>query len=178
MQNADVSRFTDRLGAVWSEAHRVLKDSGVLAFTYHHSRSEGWLSVLFALINAGFGITAVHPVKAEMSVAMPKHQAKEPIELDVILVCRKQSQLERSEWNGDSWYTVTESAAQQVQRLRSSGRRLSRNDIRVIVMAQLLRRLSVSHCLETALPLLEPGGAEIESTITKLHGKRSDAGKG
>ena len=178
VQNADVSRFTDRLGAVWSEAHRVLKDSGVLAFTYHHSRSEGWRSVLFALINAGFGITAAHPVKAEMSVAMPKHQAKEPIELDVILVCRKQSQLERSEWNGDSWHTVTENAAQQVQRLRSSGRQLSRNDIRVIVMAQLLRRLSVSHCLETALPLLEAGGVEIESTITKLHGKRTDAGKG
>ena len=178
VQNADVSRFTDRLGAVWSEAHRVLKDSGVLAFTYHHSRSEGWRSVLFALIKAGFGVTAAHPVKAEMSVAMPKHQAKEPIDLDVILVCRKQSQLERSEWNGDSCHMATENAAQQVQRLRSSGRRLSRNDVRVIVMAQLLRRLSLSHCLETALPLLEVGNAEIESTITKLHGERTDAGKG
>ena len=41
VQSADASQFTDRLGAVWSEAHRVLKDSGVLAFTYHQSRAEG-----------------------------------------------------------------------------------------------------------------------------------------
>ena len=170
VQSADASRFTDRLGAVWSEAHRVLKDAGVLAFTYHHSRPEGWRSVLVALMQAGFGVTAAHPVKAEMSVAMPKHQAKEPIDLDVILICRKQSQLERHEWNRESWRLVTTVAMQQVQRLRSSGRRLSRNDVRVIVMAQFLRRLSRSHRLETALPLLEASGAEIEATITKLHG--------
>ena len=177
VQSADASRFTERLGAVWSEAHRVLKDSGVLAFTYHHSRPEGWRSVLVALMQAGFGVTAAHPVKAEMSVAMPKHQAKEPIDLDIILICRKQSQLERHEWNGESWRLVTTVAMQQVQRLRSSGRRLSRNDVRVIVMAQFLRRLSRSHRLETALPLLEASGAEIEATITKLHDGKADAGK-
>ena len=177
VQSADASRFTDRLGAVWSEAHRVLKDSGVLAFTYHHSRPEGWRSVLVALMQAGFGVTAAHPVKAEMSVAMPKHQAKEPIDLDVILICRKQSQLERHEWNGESWRLVTTVAMQQVQRLRSSGRRLSRNDVRVIVMAQFLRRLSMLHRFQAALPLLEASGAEIESTITKLHGGEAEAGK-
>ncbi len=177
VQSADASQFTERLGAVWSEAHRVLKDSGVLAFTYHHSRPEGWRSILFALMKAGFGITAAHPVKAEMSVAMPKHQAKEPIDLDVILVCRKQSQLERNEWNGKSWHLVIAVAMQQVQRLCSSGRRLSRNDVRVIVMAQLLRRLSMSHRLDTALSLLEASGSEIESMITRLHDEKTDAGK-
>ena len=177
VQSADASRFTERLGAVWSETHRVLKDSGILAFTYHHSRPEGWRSVLFALMKAGFGITAAHPVKAEMSVAMPKHQAKEPIDLDVILVCRKQSQLERHEWNEGSWHLVTTVAMRQFQRLRSSGRRLSRNDVRVIVMAQLLRRLSMSQGLEAALPLLEASGAEIESTIARLYGEKADARK-
>ena len=175
VQNAEVAHFTDRLGAVWSEAHRVLKDSGVLAFTYHHSRAEGWRSVLFALMKAGFGITAAHPVKSEMSVAMPKYQSREPIDIDVILVCRKQSQLERYEWNGESWQAVTRVAMQQIQRLRSSGRRLSRNDVRVIVMAQLLKWLSLLHPLETALPLLETSEMEIESTITRLHGKKTDA---
>lgn len=177
VQNADASRFTDRLSAVWSEAHRVLKDSGVLAFTYHHARAEGWRSVLFALMKAGFGITAAHPIKAEMSVAMPKHQAKEPIDLDVILVCRKRLQLERHAWNVGWWRTVTTTATQQVQRLRSSGRRLSRNDVRIIVMAQLLRRLSRLHRPETALTLLEASGAEVELTITRLHGEKTVAGK-
>ncbi len=169
VQNADVSRFTDRLGAVWSEAHRVLKDEGVLAFTYHHSRSDGWHSVLKALMEASFGITAAQPIKAEMSVAMPKHQAKEPIDLDIILVCRKRSQLPCHEWNGDLWGTVTPIAAKQVQRLRAGGRRLSRNDVRVIVMAQLLRQLSISYDLETALSMLEASDREIETAIDVLH---------
>jgi adenine-specific DNA methylase len=178
VQNADVSLFTDRLGAVWSEAQRVLMDSGVLAFTYHHSRPEGWHSLLVAIMRAGFGITAAHPVKAEMSVALPKRQTKEPIDLDVILVCRKQSQLEPRQWNAESWQNVTAIATEQVQRLRSGGRRLSRNDVRVIVMAQFIRRLSVSHRLEAALPLLHSNDTEIEAAITSLHDDKKMAREG
>ncbi|MFO3797195.1 MAG: DNA methyltransferase, partial [Anaerolineales bacterium] len=91
VQHGDVDVFQDRLSSVWSECHRVLKDDGVMVFSYHHSRTEGWRSVLGALMNAGFDVVASHPVKAEMSVAMPKQQAKEPIDLDILLVCRKRS---------------------------------------------------------------------------------------
>lgn len=169
VQNADVDAFTDRLGSVWAECHRVLADDGVLAFTYHHSRSEGWSSVLHALMEAGFGITAAFPMKAEMSVAMPKQQAKEPIDLDIILVCRKRSTLAKHSWNGDLWGTIRPKAANQVARLRESGRKLSRNDVRIIVMAQLIRQLSRSHTLDAALSLLEASDGEIEAAISALH---------
>lgn len=169
VQNADVQMFTDRLEAVWSEAHRVLKDQGVLAFTYHHSRAEGWSSVLEALMSSGFGITAAQPIKAEMSVAMPKHQAKEPIDIDIVLVCRKREVMPRHDWNGNLWGEITPVASSQVQRMRRSGRRLSRNDVRVIVMAQLLRQLSKSSEITTALAILEASSDEIEQTITSLH---------
>ena len=169
VQNADVSAFTERLGSVWAECHRVLSNDGVLAFTYHHSRSEGWSSVLQALMEARFGISAAFPIKAEMSVAMPKHQAKEPIDLDIVLVCRKRSALKKHKWNGDLWGTVQPKAASQVARLREAGRKLSRNDIRIIVMAQLIRQLSRSHTLEAALSLLQVSGPEIEAAIDSLH---------
>ena len=177
VQNADVAQFTDRLTTVWSEAHRVLKDEGILAFTYHHSRADGWRPVLRALMTAGFSITAAQPIKAEMSVAMPKHQAKEPIDLDVILVCRKRSQTQSHEWNGDLWGAVTPAAVNQVRRFRVSGRRLSQNDVRVIVMAQLLRQLSIAHGLDTALALLETSDLEIEVTIAALHSDAAKQGK-
>ena len=169
VQNADVQEFTTRLGVVWSEANRVLKDTGILAFTYHHSRAEGWYSVLEALMQADFGITAVQPIKAEMSVAMPKLQAREPIDLDVIIVCRKRTQLPKHSWNGNLWDAVTPAAAKQVARLRSSGRKLSRNDVRVIVMAQLLRQLSISGSAAEALALLEGSENEIEAAISSIH---------
>ena len=169
VQNARPEDFTERLAAVWRETHRVLKDDGVLAFTYHHSRTEGWRCVLQALMEAGFAISAAQPIKAEMSVAMPKQQAKEPINLDIILVCRKRAQLKTHRWNGDLWGTVAPPAEAQVERLRASGRMLSRNDVRIIVMAQLLRQVSRSPSLKAALLLLDNANRETEQLIGCIH---------
>lgn len=169
VQNADEVGFTDRLAAVWRESHRVLKDDGLLAFTYHHSRPEGWRCVLQALMEAGFGISAVHPIKAEMSVAMPKLQAKEPIDLDIILVCRKRTRMKTQRWDGDLLSTVAQPAQAQADRLRNAGRKLSRNDVRVILMAQLLRQVSRSPTVESALALLDIANRETEPLIDRIH---------
>jgi adenine-specific DNA methylase len=168
VQNADEDGFKDRLAAVWREAHRVLKDDGLLVFTYHHSRPEGWRCMLQALIEARFGISAVHPIKAEMSVAMPKRQAKEPIDLDIILVCRKRSHITPYRWNGDLWGVVTLRAQAQIDRLRASGRKLSRNDVRIIVMAQLLQAISYSRTLDSALQLLDTTKGQTETLIDRI----------
>jgi adenine-specific DNA methylase len=170
VQNSDSDAFTERLGAVWAECHRVLKDEGLLVFTYHHSRGEGWRSILKALMDADFGIVAAHPVKAEMSVATPKHQAKEPIDLDIVVVCRKRATLPRHKWNGDLWERVTPASTEQVRRLQAAKRWLSRNDVRVIVMGQLLRQLSISPTAEVALALLDEATEETENVIGALNG--------
>lgn len=169
VQNVDAGGFADRLAAVWRESHRVLKEDGLLAFTYHHSRPEGWRCVLQALMEAGFWISAVHPIKAEMSVAMPKLQAKEPIDLDIILVCRKRARMEPYGWNGDLRGAIAPAAQAQAERLRASSRRLSRNDVRIIVMAQLLRQVSRSPTVESALRLLDTANRETETLIDRIH---------
>ena len=174
VQNANGDEFTNRLASVWEETLRVLKDDGLLAFTYHHSRPEGWRCVLQALMEAGFGISAVHPIKAEMSVAMPKLQAKEPIDLDIILVCRKRARLETHRWNGDLWATVAPPAQEQVNRLRAANRKLSRNDVRIIVMAQLLRQLSRSPTLDSALHLLDSANGDTEALIDRIHSGQTE----
>ena len=174
VQNAEADTFADRLSSVWKEVHRVLRDDGLLAFTYHHSRQEGWRCVLRALMEAGFGITAAHPIKAEMSVAMPKHQAKEPIDLDIILVCRKRSQLKTRSWNDDLLSAVAPVAITQARRLIDAGRRLSRNDVRVIVMAQLLRQLSVAPSMEQALQFLNSANGETDALIEQVHCMQGD----
>jgi adenine-specific DNA methylase len=168
VQNADEDTFTARLTAVWSECNRVLKDDGLLVFTYHHSRAEGWSSILKAIMDSGFAVVAAHPIKAEMSGATPKHQAKEPIDLDIIVVCRKRSQVPDRAAIPDLWQTVMDVAAHQVARLRDSGRSLSRNDVRIIVMAQLLCHLSHGDSAAAALRYLENETAESEVAITRL----------
>jgi len=170
VQHSDPHVFTERLCGVWTECRRVLRPDGLLVFTYHHSRAEGWGCILEALVRVGFGIVAAHPIKAEMSVAAPKHQAKEPIDLDVILVCRKR---EASPRNAPHFVTLTDDAAQeaadQVVRLNSAGRLLSRNDVRVVLMAQVIKRLSWQPSLAESVHYLNSHDTSIESTIGRLH---------
>jgi adenine-specific DNA methylase len=168
VQNADEDTFTSRLTAVWAECNRVLKDDGLLVFTYHHSRAEGWSSILKAIMDSGFVVVACHPIKAEMSGATPKHQAKEPIDLDIIIVCRKRHQVPNRAAPSDLWQVVMQVAAHQVTRLHKTGRGLSRNDLRIVVMAQLLCQLSHGESSLVALQRLEEESAESEAAITRL----------
>ena len=129
---------------VLQETNRVLKDSGLLVFTYHHSRWEGWRSVLNAVETAGFRIEACHPVKAEMSVATPKHQAKSPINFDIIMVCRKSllGSVRTGAVRSLTLAPALQRAETQIDRLRTTGWKLSRNDIAVVVMAQVVAEIS------------------------------------
>ena len=166
VQQTNADAFTERLRAVWRECWRVLKQRGLLVFTYHHSRPEGWHSVFDALTGAGFVIVAAHPIKAEMSVATPKNQAKEPIDLDIILVCRKREELRAlAPSHEDAWKYGLDSARDQINRLRGVGRQLSRNDIRAIFTAQIIRFLSASDDAQSAYAFLEHRSNEIEASI-------------
>ncbi|MEK9179728.1 MAG: DNA methyltransferase, partial [Patescibacteria group bacterium] len=134
VQDSNPVDFANKLQAVFQECNRVLKDNGLLVFTYHHSRDEGWRSVANAILNAGFTVVNAHPVKSEMSVATPKSQASEPIQLDMVIVCRKDGvQLKKK-----SPKEALGIAKEKIDRLESSGFSLSKNDKKVIMYGQLL----------------------------------------
>jgi len=89
VQHKDPRIFSRQLAAVLTEACRVLKEDGVVAFSFHHSRAEGWAAIYEAVNTAGLAVVAAHPVHAELRAASPKAAAKDPISFDAILVCRK-----------------------------------------------------------------------------------------
>jgi adenine-specific DNA methylase len=66
----------------------VLKDEGLLVFTFHHGAPEAWDALAEALRAASFAIQRVWPVHAEMDVGVPI-LGKESVKFDAILVCRK-----------------------------------------------------------------------------------------
>lgn len=143
VQDADAGRFARNLGAVFAESNRVLKPDGLMVFTYHHSRPEGWEALLVALHASSFRVVAVYPVKSEMSVGRPKLQAKEPIDLDVIVVCRKRgAPAPLRDAPPDLVRAAEERTAEAVRRFNDLGRRLSQNDVLVILLANLLPTLS------------------------------------
>jgi putative DNA methylase len=142
VQDTDSGHFTRKLEAVFRECHRVLVDSGLLVFTYHHSRQDGWLAVCEACIRAGFRFVNAHPVKAEMSVAAPKAQAKEPIDIDIVLVCRKAHTDIRSGQSVDAvWLQSVQKARAKAARYLQKRRTFSRNDMKVLLISQFLVEL-------------------------------------
>jgi adenine-specific DNA methylase len=170
VQHSDPGAFTERLCGVWIECYRVLRSDGLLVFTYHHSRAEGWRCVLEALVKAGFGIVATHPIKAEMSVATPKRQAREPIDLDIILVCRKRQAITGKAPTAALLIDDTaQEAVAQMTRLNNSGRALSRNDVRVIFMAQIIKRLSWKPSLVESVHYLDTDQTVIDNAIDHLY---------
>jgi putative DNA methylase len=75
----------------WREAHRTLKPSGILAFTFHHSEDEPWVAVLESLFDAGFYLEATYPIRSDETKGEGEFGSK-TIEYDIIHVCRKRTE--------------------------------------------------------------------------------------
>lgn len=80
------------LTACWREAHRVLKPSGILAFTFHHSEDEPWVAVLESLFDAGYYLEATYPIRSDETKGENAEFGAQKIEYDVIHVCRKRTE--------------------------------------------------------------------------------------
>lgn len=87
--------YQQLLTAVWSECARILKPGGILAFTFHHSEDEPWVSVLESLFDAGFYLETAYPIRSDETKgdgAKPGTFGSQTIEYDIIHVCRKRTE--------------------------------------------------------------------------------------
>jgi putative DNA methylase len=170
VQDTNPDKFSTKLQSIFRESNRVLKDKGLLVFTYHHSHRDGWTALVKALIQAGFSIINVHPVKAEMSVAMPKSQAKEPIQLDMIIVCRKTAEDNRICHGFDEAFKkAMERASDKLNRLISSGFKLSRNDCRIVIISHFLTEYFPLKSSESIIQSLVRAETELEETVDRIN---------
>jgi hypothetical protein len=79
----------------WSESKKILKPTGILAFTFHHNEDEPWVRVLESLFDAGFYLEATYPIRSDETKgegAKPGTFGSQTIEYDVIHVCRKRTE--------------------------------------------------------------------------------------
>lgn len=91
-------RYEQLLAASFAEAHRVLKDGGVMTVMFTHKRVDAWDTLGAALLNAGFEISSSWPVHTESEHSL--HQAKKNSASSTILLgCRKRSSSEPAYWN-------------------------------------------------------------------------------
>ena len=169
VQDGDADRFSSKLAKVFRECHRVLKQDGLLVFSYHHSRPEGWSSLIQGIWDAGFSVVNSHPIKAEMSVAAPKAQAKDPIQLDTILVCcKREMDGRKTPAFDDAIEAAVARSSQKLASLVDIGLKLSSNDCFVATIAQYLSIIGPIRSWEKAVETFELAKAKLTSAALEI----------
>jgi len=105
----------------FKEAHRILRDDGVLTVMFTHKKQEAWEALFTSLIQAGFTITATWPVKTESEHSL--HQAKKnAAQSTVILVARKRPANAEVGWFVDEMkQNIQDVARKSAERLQREG---------------------------------------------------------
>lgn len=62
--------YEQKMADIFEELRRVLADDGVLTLMFTHKQTDAWDSLTKALLNAGFKITATHPINTEAPLAL------------------------------------------------------------------------------------------------------------
>lgn len=140
VQHANPVEFGRAIEAVWRECVRVLKPGGLLAFTFHQARVSGWVQVVESLRRAGFVITAVQPVKGEMSTSIVKVGAREPSNLDSVVVCRRA--VDGATNPNSSLEQALTTAIKELASLMEAGLDVGAGDVRSVVRGSLLAYIS------------------------------------
>ena len=128
--------FFEGLTRVFRESERVLKKDGIFLFTFHHKEPWAWKSVLKSIVDAGFYVSAVYPIRSEGRTGV--HGEAGNIRYDIPFVCRKRlDSATPTSWEGLK-DTIYLRAQESVERTRKSGRAISDVDLFVMVMGRCL----------------------------------------
>jgi putative DNA methylase len=112
-----------------------------------------------------------------MSVAMPKLAAKSPIDLDVLMVCRKTAADRRAPVAVEAALAAAEErAGGKVRRFNATGRRLSLNDARIVAYSQVLVELCAGRASAQVLAAFEASLDTCAAIAQRLHAGQ-DAGR-
>ena len=80
-------KYTQRLTRVFTECNRVLKDNGLMVFTFHHSKRWAWKNLRNVLAESGFVVTASHVIRSEGRTGY--RNSRGSTGYDVLIVARK-----------------------------------------------------------------------------------------
>lgn len=140
----DADWYFEQLTEAWRECHRVLKDDGLLVFTFHHKEGDRWTGLLRSLFDAGFYLVAAYPTHSEAlnSIVI---QATGGITYDIIHVCRKrQGEPETIPWTVLR-RQVQRDAREQLRAIEASGDVLPGPDVWMILLGKALKHFSLHY---------------------------------
>jgi adenine-specific DNA methylase len=84
--NKTEQNYLECMTSVFTECKRVLKDSGILIFTFHHANPKAWWIILQVLRKSGFFVVDYFPVRSEYKVN-PHIRGKAAVDTDLVIIC-------------------------------------------------------------------------------------------
>lgn len=172
VQSADPAEFGRAIASVWKECSRLLKPNGLLAFTFHQARITGWVELVKALGAAGLVITAVQPVKAEMSTSTVKSSAADPSNLDSIVVCRPTG---RAIPQMTTVEAVRERAVAALRECQEAGVKVGHADVESVIRGSVLALHTLPGNSQSVESLTAAAGEAVAEAAAVL-GVRSNRG--
>jgi putative DNA methylase len=85
--------FEETLTQAFCEMYRVLKPEGIAVIVYAHKSTEGWETVINALLRSGLYLTAAWPLNTEMETRL-RSQESAALASSIYMVCRKRAKHE------------------------------------------------------------------------------------
>jgi adenine-specific DNA methylase len=105
--------YQDKMAAIFSEARRVLKSSGIMTVMFTHKDTSAWDALTKGLMEAGFIITASWPINTEAEGSL-HIKDKAAANSTIFLVCRPR--LEEQSSNLTYWEDVEPLVAAAVRK--------------------------------------------------------------
>ena len=128
--------FIKGLTQVFKQCHTVLKDKGILLFTFHHNKLWAWEHITSMLLDTGFYVSSCLIVRSEGKSGY--HSSLGNVKYDACIVCRKR----RSAPSAEDWSSlvtkIKDYSSIWVNRIRKSGMTVNYVDLIVIVMGKFL----------------------------------------
>jgi adenine-specific DNA methylase len=106
--------YEGKMTNIFAELNRVLDDNGVFTLMFTHKKTEAWDTLTKSLIQAGFIVTATHPVSTENPNSL--HQAGQNAAESTILLTSEKRQSETDDYT--LWSDIKKET-QQVARERA-----------------------------------------------------------
>ena len=112
--------YEAKMTNIFAEAHRVLRDDGVLTVMFNHKKVEAWDALGRSLIEGGFEILTSWPVHTESEHTL--HQAKKAAAAStIVLTCRKRPSGSDPVWWDDLKGEVRQVARDKAEEYTAAG---------------------------------------------------------
>lgn len=150
--------YEEKMAEIFSELYETLEPGGVLTIMFTHKETDAWDTLSMSLIEAGFTITATHPITSEMPnrVVMRGSQSADST---ILLTGRKPLHEKEDTGGATLWDDVkseTRSEAKKAAReLLDSGLSLTKTDTIIAAFGPTLRVFADNY------PVVDKKGEEV-----------------